>query len=55
MIMVRTDVVEQLETEPDDDRPRFRLRRVIRWVTILVVGILAVLAVWQDPLYALHG
>jgi hypothetical protein len=32
-----------------------RLRRVVRWVTILVVAILAVLAVWQDPLYALHG
>jgi hypothetical protein len=48
-------LLAEVETEPDDGPPRFRWRRLMRWVTILVVGILAVLAVWQDPLYALRG
>jgi hypothetical protein len=48
---VNTEVM----AEPDvgDDEPaRFTARRVVRWVTILTVGILAVLAIWQEPLYA---
>jgi hypothetical protein len=53
-IVTRTDVLDRLEQEPDEGPPRFRWRRLVRWVTVLVVGILAVLAVWQDPLYALH-
>jgi len=36
----------------EDEPARFTGRRVIRWVTILTLGILAVLAIWQDPLYA---
>ncbi|AGL19596.1 hypothetical protein [Actinoplanes sp. N902-109] len=39
--------------EADEEEPRgFNRRRLIRVVTILTVGILAVLAIWQDPLYA---
>ena len=40
--------------EPDtEERERTRYRRLIRWVAIVVGIILAVLACWQDPLYAL--
>ncbi len=39
-------------TEPEERPARFRMRRVVRWVTILTVGILAVLAIWQEPLHA---
>jgi hypothetical protein len=49
-----TELMDQVQTEPDEQPARISLRRVVRWVTVLAVGILAVLAVWQDPLYALH-
>lgn len=52
--MGNTDLMVELEAEPDDVPARISVRRVMRWVTVLTVGILAVLAVWQDPLYALH-
>ena len=41
----------EFEEEP---RPLISGRRLVRWITVLAVGILAVLALWQDPLYALH-
>jgi hypothetical protein len=48
---VKTDVMTP--PEADEDEPaRFNTRRLVRWVTILVVGILAVLAFWQEPLHA---
>ena len=50
--MLDTDVRIDPELEPDEDPGRFNRRRAVRVVTILVLGILAVLAVWQDPLYA---
>ncbi|MET8153037.1 hypothetical protein ACIBSW_30805 [Actinoplanes sp. NPDC049668] len=53
--MLDTDVRTDPELEPDDDPGRFNRRRVVRVVTILTLGILAVLAVWQDPLYAGFG
>ncbi|WP_189078808.1 hypothetical protein [Mangrovihabitans endophyticus] len=49
--MVKTDI----RVEPDiseDEAPRFNTRRLVRWVAILTIGILAVLAIWQEPLYA---
>ncbi len=52
--MGNTDVIAEAQTEPDDVPARISVRRVVRWVTVLSVGIVAVLAVWQDPLYALH-
>jgi len=37
---------------PDEGPARFNRRRLIRVIAILVVGIVLVLAIWQDPLYA---
>jgi hypothetical protein len=46
------DVIAPPETEADEPPARFNRRRLIRWAMILTLGILAVLAIWQDPLYA---
>jgi hypothetical protein len=52
--MADTDVlVEPQLDEPDDYPARFTARRVLRWAVVLTVGILVVLAIWQEPLYAL--
>jgi len=50
--MLDTDVRVDPELEPEEDPGRFNRRRAVRVVTIVVLGILAVLALWQDPLYA---
>jgi len=50
--MLDTDVRVDQELEPEEDPGRFNRRRAVRVVTIVVLGILAVLALWQDPLYA---
>jgi hypothetical protein len=50
--VIDTDVMMENELEPDDGPARFNRRRILRWVAILTLGILAVLALWQDPLYA---
>jgi hypothetical protein len=50
--MLDTDARIDPQVEPDDDPSRFNRRRAVRVVTILVVGILVVLAIWQEPLYA---
>jgi hypothetical protein len=44
-----------MENDPDEreERKRKRSRRLIRWAAVIVGIILAVLACWQDPLYAL--
>lgn len=48
-----TDIDVRPEPAVEEDEPaRFNGRRVVRWVTILTVGILAVLALWQEPLHA---
>jgi hypothetical protein len=48
---VRTDV--RPEPAADEDEPaRFNGRRLARIVTILALGILVVLAAWQDPVHA---
>ena len=52
--MIDTDVRTEPELDPDDGPARFNRRRLIRWVAILTIGVLAVLAIWQDPLYAGH-
>jgi hypothetical protein len=52
--MADTDVlVEPQLDEPDDGPPRVTARRLVRWAVVLTIGILAVLAIWQEPLYAL--
>ena len=51
---MRTDVrIDPIVDEDDHEPSRFRARRLIRWAVVLTLGILAVLAIWQDPLYAL--
>jgi hypothetical protein len=50
--MLDTDVRADPQLEPDEDPGRFNRRRAIRVVTIVVLGIVAVLAIWQEPLYA---
>jgi hypothetical protein len=37
---------------PEEGPARFNKRRLIRVIAILTVGIILVLAIWQDPLYA---
>ena len=37
---------------PDEGPARFNKRRLIRMIAILTIGIVLVLAIWQDPLYA---
>ncbi|MFI5496175.1 hypothetical protein [Actinoplanes sp. NPDC051859] len=49
--MLDTDVRTRPETDEDERKP-FNRRRAVRVVAILTIGILAVLAIWQDPLYA---
>ena len=50
--MPDTDVICKPEAEPDERPARFNRRRLVLWVTVLTIGILVVLALWQDPLYA---
>jgi len=50
--MTKTDVITERVAEPEEGPARFNRRRLVRWVTILTIGILVVLALWQDPLYA---
>jgi len=49
---MKTDVLPEPDVEEDEPASRFRARRVIRWVAILAIGIIVVLAIWQEPLYA---
>ena len=52
--MADTDVLAEPQVDEPEDRPgRFTGRRLLRWAVVLTVGILAVLAIWQEPLYAL--
>jgi len=50
--MAKTDVMTRPAAEPEEGPARFNRRRLVRWVTILTIGILVVLALWQEPLYA---
>jgi hypothetical protein len=50
-----TDLLVNDETDQDEGPARISGRRIARWVIVLTVGIFAVLAVWQDPLHAVHG
>ena len=53
--MIDTDELTDADLEPDEGpAPRMSGRRIVRWVAILAIGILVVLAIWQEPLYAIH-
>jgi hypothetical protein len=54
MTMLDTDIRTKPEVDDEEPRGGFNRRRLIRVVAILTIGILAVLAIWQDPLYAGH-
>ena len=47
------DTLDRPLTEPEEDPARFNRRRLVRWIAVLTVGIVVVLAIWQEPLYAL--
>ena len=46
------DTLTETEAEPEEGPARITTRRLVRWITILTIGIVVVLAVWQEPLYA---
>ncbi|MCM4079043.1 MULTISPECIES: hypothetical protein [Paractinoplanes] len=48
------DTLDRPLTEPEEDPARFTRRRLVRWVAVLTIGIVVVLAIWQEPLYALR-
>ena len=37
---------------PEEGPARFNKRRLIRMIAILMIGIILVIAIWQEPLYA---
>lgn len=37
---------------PEEGPAHFNKRRLIRWIAILAIGIVLVIAIWQEPLYA---
>jgi hypothetical protein len=46
------DTLEKQLAEPEEGPARFNRRRMIRWIAVLTIGIILVIAIWQDPLYA---
>jgi hypothetical protein len=52
--VIDVDVKLEPALDPDEGPSRFNRRRIVRWVAILTLGILAVLILWQEPLYAGH-
>jgi hypothetical protein len=47
------DTLDRPLAEPEEGPARFNRRRLVRWIAVLTVGIVVVLAIWQEPLYAL--
>lgn len=41
--------------EPEEGPSRFNRRRLVRWIAVLTIGIILVLAIWQEPLHALRS
>jgi hypothetical protein len=46
------DTLERPQAEPEEGPARFSKRRMVRWIAVLTFGIVLVLAIWQEPLYA---
>lgn len=49
------DTLTRPITGSEEGPSRFNRRRLIRVIAILTIGILLVLAIWQEPLYAGNG
>jgi len=49
------DTLTKPEAVPDEYPARSTVtkRRIVRWIAIIAIGVVVVLAIWQDPLYAL--
>ncbi|WP_164842478.1 hypothetical protein [Actinoplanes solisilvae] len=47
------DTLDRPLAEPGEGPARFNRRRLVRWIAVLTVGTVVVLAIWQEPLYAL--
>ena len=45
------DLLSSRKTEPEEDPARFTRRRLVRWLTILTIGTVSMVALWQEPLY----
>ncbi|GLY06194.1 MULTISPECIES: hypothetical protein [Actinoplanes] len=45
------DLLSHRETEPAEEPARFNRRKMVRWMTILIIGTAAMVALWADPLY----
>jgi hypothetical protein len=50
--MAMRDTLERHQAEPEEGPARFNKRRLVRWITVLTIGIVLVIAIWQEPLYA---
>ena len=48
------DTLDRPRTGPEEGPARFGRRRLVRWIAVLTIGIVVVLAIWQEPLYALR-
>ena len=48
------DTRERPLTEPEEGPARFNKRRLVRAIAVLTIGIIVVIAMWQEPLYALR-
>jgi hypothetical protein len=47
------DTLERHLAEPEEGPTRFfHKRRTVRWIAILAIGIIMIVAFWQEPLYA---
>ncbi len=48
------DTLSKPQAGPEEGPARFNKRRLVRWIAVLTIGIVLVLAIWQEPLYALR-
>jgi hypothetical protein len=48
------DTLSKPKAEPEEGPARFNRRRMVRWIAVLTIGIVLILAAWQEPLYALR-
>jgi hypothetical protein len=47
------ETLERPLAEPEEGPTRFfNTRRTVRWIAVLAIGIVLVIAIWQEPLYA---